>query len=147
MVLLTIHEESIKVRLCFVFSINLSNLILNIFFFLCQKLPKFPGFQTLFFHRKQNCVIHLFQSLLPFPKRIRQGLTVWILFVSLFSLFRKNKGLTAWILLCLSSPFSKNSKRYSLIILLILPLPLNKRFQWTNRLRYLLFPHHKVSKD
>ena len=86
-------------------------------------------------------------SLLPLPKRIRQGLTAWILFVSLFSLFQKNKGLTTWILLCLPSPFSKNSKRHSLRILLILPFPLNKKFQRTNHLRYLLFPLYKVSKD
>ena len=71
----------------------------------------------------KTCVIHLFHSLLPLPKRIRQGLTAWILFVSLFSLFQKNKGLTAWILLCLPSPLSKNSKRHSLRILLILPIP------------------------
>jgi len=137
------------------FSINFSNLLLNIFFFffffffffLCEKLLKFYGFQTLFFHKKQKCVIHLFHSLLPLPKRIRQGLTAWILFVSLFSLFPKNKGLTAWILLCLPSPFSKNSKRHSLRILLILPFPLKKRFQRTNHLRYLLFPFHKASKD
>jgi len=127
---------------------NFLNIFLNFFFFFfCQKLSKFSGFQTLFFHRKQKCVIHFFHSLLPLPKRIRQGLTAWILFVSLFSLFQKNKGLTAWILLCLPSPFSKNSKRHSLRILLILPFPLNKRFQRTNRLRYLLFPLHKVSKD
>ena len=107
------------------------------FFFFFQKLSKFSGFQTLFFHRKQNCVIHLFHSLLPLPERIRQGLTAWILFVSLFSLFQRNKGLTAWNLLCLPSPFSKNSKRHSLRILLILPFPLNKRFQRTNRLRTL----------
>ena len=88
----------------------------------------------------KTCAIHLFHSLLPLPKRIRQGLTTWILFVSLFSLFQKNKGLPAWILLCLPSPLSKNSKRHSLRILLILPFPINKRFQRTNRLRILLFP-------
>jgi len=68
-------------------------------------------------------------------------------FVSLFSLFQKNKGLTAWILWCLPFPFSKNSKQHNMRILFILPFPLNKRFQRTNRLRYLLFPLHKVSKD
>jgi len=95
----------------------------------------------------KTCVIHLFNSLLPLPKIIQQGLIAWIIFVSLFSFFQNNKGLTAWIILCLPSPFSKNSKRYSLRILLILPFPLNKRFQRTNRLRYLLFPLHKDSKD
>ena len=95
----------------------------------------------------KTCAIHLFHSLLPLPKRIRQGLTAWILFVSFFSLFQKKKGLTTWILLCLPSPFSNNSKRHSLRILLILHFPLNKRFQRTNRLRYLLFPLHKVSTD
>ena len=43
----------------------------------------------------KTCAIHLFHYLLPLPKKIRQGLTAWILFVSLFSLFQKNKGLTA----------------------------------------------------
>ena len=81
------------------------NIFLNFFFFffLCQKLSEFSGFQTLFFHRKQKCAIS-FHSLLPLPKRIQQGLIAWILFVSLFSLFQKNKGLTAWILFV--SPFS-----------------------------------------
>ena len=49
----------------------------------------------------KTCAIHLFHSPLPLSKRIRQGLTAWILFVSLFSLFQKNEGLTAWIL-CVS---------------------------------------------
>ena len=95
---------------------------------------------------KQKCAIHLFHSLLPLPKRIRQGLTAWILFVSLFSLFQKNKGLTAWILLCLPSPLSKNSKRHSLRIILILPIPLYKSVQRTNRLRILLYPHSQSIK-
>ena len=137
MTFLTRHEESIKARLCFAFSINLSNnnleyfsnhfhynplQALNLFellLLLCTKsFLKFSGFKTL-----KTCAIHPFHSLLPFPKRIRQGLTAWILFVSLFSLFQKNKGLTAWILLCLPSPLSKNSKRHNLRILLILPIP------------------------
>ena len=71
----------------------------------------------------KTCVIHLFHSLPPLPKIIHQGLITWILFVSLFFIFQKNKGLTAWILLCLPSPLSKNSKRHSLRILLILPFP------------------------
>lgn len=155
MIFLTRHEESIKawpwLALDITFYNSLEQLLRNLcylffFFFLCQKLSEFSGFQTLFFHRKQKCVIS-FHSLLPLPKRIRQGLTAWILFVSLFSLFQKNEWLTAWILLCLPSPFSKNSKWHSLRILLILPFPLNKRFQRTNRLKYLLFPLHKVSKD
>ena len=87
----------------------------------------------------KTCAINSFHSLLPLQKRIRQGLTAWILFVSLFSLFQKNKGLTTWILLCLPSPLSKNSKWHSLRILLILPFPLCKIFQRTNRLRILLF--------
>ena len=66
--------------------------------------------------------------------------------MSLFSLFLKNKGLAAWILLCLPSPLSKNSKRQSLRILLILPFHTNKRFQRTNRLRILLFPHSQSFK-
>ena len=116
---------------------------LKLLLLLCTKsFLKFSGFLNL-----ENLCYSSFHSLLPLPKRIRQGLTAWILFVSLFSLFQKNKGLTAWILLCLPSPLSKNSIRHSLRILLILPFPLNKRFQRTNRLRYLLFPFHKVSKD
>ena len=133
----------------FFYNLGISlNIFLNFFFFffLCQNLSEFSGFQTLFFHRKQKCAIS-FHSLLPLPKRIRQGLTAWILFVSLLSIFQKNKGPIAWIILCLPSPFSKNSKWHSLKILLILPFPINKRFQRTNRLRYLLFPLHKVSKD
>jgi len=121
-------------------------------FFYSSSLHLFKSFcSKLFLSRKvlwsKTCVIHLFHSLLPLPKRIQQGLIAWILFVSLFSLFQKNKGLTAWILSCLPSPFSKNSKGYSLRILMILPFPLNKRFQRTNRLRYLLFPLYKDSKD
>ena len=134
MVLLTRHEESIKARLCFAFQ-DLSFPIhslhkqffhihfwvsLNFFFFFL--LPK--AFQSfLVFQTLKTCTIHSFHSLLPLSKRIRQGLTTWILFVSLFSLFQKNKGLIAWILLCLPSPLSKNSKRHSLRILLILPFP------------------------
>ena len=128
MVLLTRHEESIKARLCFSFqeswtlisynplqALNLFELLL----LLCTKsFLKFSGFPNL-----ENLCYSSFHSLLPLPKRIRQGLTAWILFVSLFSLFQKNKGLTAWILLCLPSPLSKNSKRHSLRILLILPFP------------------------
>jgi len=58
-----------------------------------KKLSKFFVFQTLFFCkwefcRKQKCAIS-FHSLLPLPKRIRQGLIAWILFVSLFFLFQK----------------------------------------------------------
>ena len=87
-----------------------------------------------------------FHSLLPLPKRICQGLTAWILFVSLFSLFQKNEGLTAWILLCLPAPLSKNSKWHSLRIHLILPFPLYKSFQRTNRLRILLYPHSQSIK-
>ena len=129
----TRHEESIKARLCFAFQVSwilyFSNhfitilykpwISLNFFFFFVPKaFWSFLVFQTL-----KTCAIHPFHSLLPLPKRICQGLTAWILFVSLFSLFQKNKGLTAWILLCLPSPLSKNSKRHSLRILLILPFP------------------------
>jgi len=129
MVLLARHEESIKARLWFAFQYTFT-LIQSIFykpwislnFFFFFFVPKvfwsFLVFQTL-----KTCAIHLFHSLLPLPKRIRQGLTAWILFVSLFSLFHKNKWLTAWILLCLPSPLSKNSKPRSLRILLILPFP------------------------
>ena len=88
----------------------------------------------------KNLCYSSFHSLLPLLKRILQGLTAWILFVSLFSLFQMNKGLTVWILLCLISPLSKNSKRHNLRILLILSFPMNKIFQRTNRLRILLFP-------
>ena len=136
MVLLTRHEESIKARLCFAFSINsffqswilfqsisynpLQTLnLFELILLICTKsFLKFSGFPNL-----ENLCYSFFHSLLPLPKRIRQGLTAWILFVSLFSLFQKNKGLTAWILLCLPSPLSKNSKRHSLRILLILPFP------------------------
>ena len=73
MVFLTRHEESIKARPWLAFQQllhNFSNLLLNIFFFfLCQKLSKFSGFQTLFFHKKQKCAIHLFHSLLSLPKK------------------------------------------------------------------------------
>lgn len=98
------------------------------------------------FYRKQKCAIS-FHPLLPLPKRIQQWLIAWILFVSLFSLFQKNRGtnhLNSFV-----SPFSL-SKRIQrtnyLTILLILPFPLNKRFQRTNRLRYLLFPLTKIQR-
>ena len=119
-------------------ALNLFELLL----FLCTKsFSKFSGFLNL-----ENLCYSSFHSLLPLPKRIRQGLTAWILFVSLFSLFQKNEGLTAWILLCLPSPLSKNSKRHSLRILLILPIPLYKSVQRTNRLRILLYPHSQSIK-
>lgn len=96
-------------------ALNLFELLL----LLCTKsFPKFSGFLNL-----ENLCYSSFHSLLPLPKRICQGLIAWILFVSLFSLFQKNKGITAWILLCLPSPLSKNSKQHSLRILLILPFP------------------------
>ena len=96
-------------------ALNLFELLL----LLCTKsFLKFSGFLNL-----ENLCYSFFSSLLPLPKRILQRLTVWILFVSLFSLFQKIKGLTAWILLCLPSPVSKNSKWHSLRILLILPIP------------------------
>ena len=162
MVILTRLEESIKARLCFKFQINHSihlsfpihSLHKQFFTLISESLwtssssvfvksfLKFSGYLNL-----ENLCYSFFSSLLPLPKRIRQGLTSWILFVSLFSLFQKNKGLTAWILLCLPSPLSKNSKWHSLRILLILLFPIIKRFQRTNRLRDLLFPLHKVSMD
>ena len=108
---------------------------------LAKSPPKFSDFPNL-----ENYAIHHFHSLLPLPKRIHQGLTAWILFLSLFSHFQKNKGLTAWIILCLSSPLLKNSKWHSLRILLILPFPIYKRFQRTNRLRILLYPHSQSFK-
>ena len=155
MVFLTRHEESIKARLWFAFQVSFNsffrqqtfpNWFLNLFellllLLLSKAFKSFLVFQTL-----KTCAIHLFHSLLPLPKRIRQGLTAWILFVSLFSLFQKNEGLTAWILLSLPSPLSKNSKRHSLRILLILPFPIYKRFQRTNRLRILLYPHSQSFK-
>jgi len=103
----------------------------------------FSGFPKL---ENKTCAIHPFHSLLSLPKRIRQGIIAWILFVSLFSLFQKNEGLTALILLCLPSPFSKNSKWHSLRILLILPFLIYKIFQRTNRLRILLYPHSQSFK-
>jgi len=122
-----------------------ANWFLNLFELLllpfAKSFPKFSSFPNL-----ENCAIHLFHSLLPLPKIIHQGLTAWILFVSLFSLSQKNEGLTAWILLCLPSPLSKNSKRHSLRILLILPFPIYKIFQRTNHLRILLYPHSQSFK-
>ena len=115
----------------------------SLFFFFYQKPSKVFWFSKPW---KQNLCYSSFYSILPLPKRIRQGLTVWILFVSLFFLFQKNKGLTAWILLFLPSPLSKNSERHSLIILLILPFPIYKRFQRTNRFRILLYPHSQSFK-
>jgi len=95
-------------------------------------------FQTL-----KTFAIHLFHSLLPLPKRIRQGVTAWILFVSLlpFPKEQRTNRLNSFV-----SPLSKNSKRHSLRILLILPFPIYKRFQWTNRLRILLYPHSQSFK-
>jgi len=131
MVLLTRHEESIKAVLCFVFDTyiylfqfilytsNFSTLISEFLPF-AKSFPKFSGFLNL------------------------DNLCYWSF--SLFSLFQKNKGLTAWILLCLPSPLSKNSKRHILRILLILPIPIYKRFQRTNRLRILLYPHSQRFK-
>ena len=80
----------------------------NILTEVTQKLI-FLLLQTLFFCkwkfcRKQNRVIS-FHPLLPLPKRIQQGLIAWILFVSLFFLYQKNKGLNAWDIFCL--PFTK----------------------------------------
>ena len=117
MAFLTRHEKSIKARLwlaflalditfhIFFYNLWLSlNIFLNFFFFffLCQKLSEFSGFQTLFFHRKQKCVIS-FHSLLPLSKQICQGLTVWILFVSLLSFpkERRTNRLNSFV-----SPFS-----------------------------------------
>ena len=134
----TFSNNSLDNKLLPIWFLNLFELLLLLF---VKSLPKFSGFLNL-----ENCVIHLLHSLLPLLKRIRQGLTAWILFVSLFSLFQKNKGLTAWILLCLSSPLSKNSIRHSLRILLILPFPIYKRFQRTNLLRILLYPHSQRFK-
>ena len=76
MVLLTRHEESIKARFCFAFSINLLQ-SLNLFelLLLCTKsFMKFSSFINL-----ENLCYSSFHSLLPLPKRIRQGLTAWIL--------------------------------------------------------------------
>ena len=157
MVFLTKHEESIKARpwLAFKWLLNFfKQLLRNLETFpthlsssssFPKKLSKFSVFQTLFFYRKQKCAIS-FHSLLSLPKRIQQGLIAWILFVSLFSLFQKNKWLTAWILLWLPSPLSKNSKWHSLRILLILSIPLYKSVQRTNRLRILLYPHSQSIK-
>ena len=138
MVFLTRYEESIKSRPWLTFKQRFDNLIEQFFekpllplqFFpthisssssFVKKLSKFFVFQTLLFCRKPKCAIS-FHSPLPLPKRIQQGLIAWILFVSLFFLFKKNEGLTSWILLCLPSPFSR-------VFLLILPFPLTKDFK------------------
>ena len=123
--------DSYQSSLSIILSFNLSfNIFFHFFqnFLISSSLHLSKSFcSKLFIPRKvlcsKTCVIHLFHSLLPLPKRIRQGLTAWILFVSLFSLFQKHKWLTDWILLCLPSSLSKNSKRNSLRILLILPFP------------------------
>ena len=164
MVLLTRHEESIKAKLCFAFQINQSlhlsfpihslhkqffpHWFLSLFELLlllpfAKSFPKFSGFPNL---ENKTCAIHLFHSLLPLPKRIRQGLTTWILFVSLFSLFQKNEGLTAWILLCLPSPLSKNSKWHSLRIFWFFPFPYTKVFKGLTTWEFFCIPIHKVSK-
>ena len=59
--------------------------------------------------------------------QIQQGLIVWILFVSLFSHFQKNRGTN-----CLNSFVS--------------PFSLSKRIKRTNCLRYLLFPLTKIQR-
>ena len=116
------------------------------FFFLCQNFSEFSGFQTLLFYRKQKCAIS-FYSLLPLPKRIRQGLIAWILFLSLFSLWQKNEGLTVWILLCLSSHFAKKNStrtnRLNSFCVSLLPFPKEQR---TNRLNYFVSPFSLVKE-
>ena len=148
MVFLTRLEESIKAIPWFTFEEHLQYLQPLNFFEHLFLLPLPKAFKSFLVSKpwKQKCAIS-FHSLLPLPKRIRQGLTAWILFVSLFSLFpkeQKTNRLNSFV-----SPFYlvKDSKRNSLRILLILPFPLYKRFQRTNRLRYHLYPLHKVSKD
>jgi len=154
MVVLAKHEESIKARLCFAFQVSwtlfqsiLWNPLqaLNLFellHLLCAKsFPKFSDFLNL-----ENLCYSFFSSLLPLPNRIRQGLTAWILFVSLFSLFQKNEGLTAWILLCPPSPLSKNSKRHSLRIFWFFPFPYTKVFKGLTAWEFFCIPIHKVSK-
>ena len=134
MVLLARHKASIKARLWFAFqytfytysynplqALNLFELLL----LLCTKsFLKFSGFLNL-----ENLCYSSFHSLLPLPKRIRQGLTAWILFVSLFSLFQKNEGLTAWILLCLPSPLSKNQNDTVWEFFWFFPFPYTKVFK------------------
>ena len=158
MAFLTRHEESIKARLCFAFSIILFNnnleyfsnqsltilykpwISLNFFFFFVPKaLWSFLVFQTL-----KTCAIHSFHSLLPLPKRIRQGLTAWILFVSLFSLFQKNKGLTAWILLCLPCQTIQNDTVWEFFW--FFPFPNTKVFKGLTAWEFFCIPIHKVSK-
>ena len=146
MVFLTRHEEFIKVRPWLAFQLTFEHL-----FELLLLLPLPKAFWVFWFpnlalsQKTKVCYIFSFSS--PFAKKNSPRTNRLNSFRVSFSLFQKNEGLTAWILLCLPSPFSKNSKWHSLRILLILPFPLNKRFQRTNRLRYLLFPLHKVSKD
>ena len=77
-------------------ALNLFELLLLLY---TKKLSK-----VFWFFKPWKLVLFIFSSLLLLPKRIRQGLT-------------------AWILLCLPYPLSKNSKWHSLRILLILPLP------------------------
>jgi len=114
MVLLTRHEESIKARLWFAFQwsgttfTTYESLWTSSSSSFAKNIPKFFGFPNL-----ENCAIHLFHFLLPLPKRIPQGLTAWILFVFLFSLFQKNKGLTTWILLSLFSLVKEFNKTQS----------------------------------
>ena len=157
MVFLTRHEESIKARLCFAFlnksKFNLSFLsiqynplqALNLFellLLLCTKsFLKFSDFPNL-----ENLCYSSFHSLLPLPKRIRQGLTAWILFVSLFSLFQKNKGLTAWILLCLPSPCQRIQNDTVWEFFRFFPFPNTKVFKGLTAWEFFCIPIHKVSK-
>ena len=102
MVLLTRHEESIKEKALFCISrsifsnsfftqaifplwfLSLFELFLLLPF--AKSFPKFSGFPNL-----ENFFYSSFSFPFPLPKRIRQGLTAWILFVSLFSLFPKEQ--------------------------------------------------------
>ena len=113
MVFLTRHEESIKARPWIAFQnsfitiitilynlwISLSIFLNFFFFFLCQKLSKVFWFPNL----ENKSVLYIFHSLLSLPKRIRQGLTTWILFVSLlpFPKERRTNRLNYFV-----SPFS-----------------------------------------
>ena len=128
MVVLTRHGESIKARLCFAFKKNLEHLFNQSFTSLeslwtsssslYQKLS-----EVFWFSKPWKLVLFIFSFSSPFAKKNSPRTNHLNSFVSLFSLFQKNKGLTAWILLCLPSPLSKNSKWHSLKILLILPIP------------------------
>ena len=107
-----------------------------------KSFPKFFGFPNL-----ENCAIHLFHSLLPLQKRIHQGLTALILFVSLlpFSKEQRTNCLNSFVsLFSLVKEFNKTQSENSFDSSLSHK---KKDYKGLTTWEFFCFPIHKVSKD